>query len=170
MTETHYRKAFNSPYLSAADIVEPVALTIAKVALEVDKTKQTKESRNTAYFSEKEIRPGEELKPMVLNVHNSEVLRDMCGTPFIEHWSGPVTVYVDKNVKFGRDIVEGLRLKPRTEQTLSEDEQASVTALCKEVGCPVERIIKGYKVGSLALIPQSKYSAIVKRLEGMRGE
>ena len=36
--KTHYRKAFDSPYLSAADIVEPVVLTIRSVTLEKDKT------------------------------------------------------------------------------------------------------------------------------------
>ncbi|ESF55373.1 hypothetical protein [Salmonella enterica] len=40
--KTHYRKAFDSPYLSSADIVEPTILTIARVALESDKTKKQK--------------------------------------------------------------------------------------------------------------------------------
>lgn len=40
--KTHYRKAFDSPYLSSADIVEPTILTIARVALESDKTKKNK--------------------------------------------------------------------------------------------------------------------------------
>ena len=32
MTEKiHYRKAFDSPYLSSADIVEPTVLTVARV-------------------------------------------------------------------------------------------------------------------------------------------
>jgi hypothetical protein len=28
-TKTHFRKAFDSPYLSSADIVEPTTLTVA---------------------------------------------------------------------------------------------------------------------------------------------
>ncbi|ELM7247615.1 hypothetical protein Q2X14_003859, partial [Salmonella enterica] len=51
--KTHYRKAFDSPYLSSADIVEPTILTIARVALESDKTKKTKDVFNTAYFEER---------------------------------------------------------------------------------------------------------------------
>jgi len=47
---THYRKAFNSPYLSSADIIGQNVLTIAKVVLERDKTKKTKEDFNTCYF------------------------------------------------------------------------------------------------------------------------
>ncbi|MBR7358258.1 hypothetical protein G3W16_27950, partial [Klebsiella pneumoniae] len=66
-TKTHYRKAFDSPYLSSADIVEPTVRTIARATLENDKTKKSKDVFNTAYFEERELRPGEKLKPMILN-------------------------------------------------------------------------------------------------------
>jgi hypothetical protein len=118
--KTHYRKAFDSPYLSSADIVEPVVLTVSRVRLEPDKTKKTKDEFNTAYFVEKEIRPGEALKPMILNAGNSRTMKDLAGSAFIDDWNNiPVKIYVDKAVKFGRDTVEGLRIsteKPRTEK------------------------------------------------------
>lgn len=112
MTEkTHYRKAFNSPYLSSADITEPTVLTIARVTLELDKTKKTKDLFNTAYFVEKEIRAGEPLKPMILNAGNSKTLRALAGSAFIEDWGNTkITVYVDSSVRFGKDTVEGLRI------------------------------------------------------------
>jgi hypothetical protein len=111
--KTHYRKAFNSPYLSAADIVGSTVLTISHVRLEQDQTKKTKDYFNTAYFVEKEIRKGEVLKPMILNAHNSRVVRDLTGSHFIEDWNDlPVSLYVDSNVRFGRDTVEGLRISP----------------------------------------------------------
>ena len=66
--KTHYRKAFDSPYLSSADIVEPTVLTVKYVRLEPDRTKKTKDNFNTAHFAEKELRPGEALKPMILKV------------------------------------------------------------------------------------------------------
>lgn len=111
MEKTHYRKAFNSPYLSSSDIIEPTVLTIQRVSLEADKTKRTKDKFNTAYFVDKEIRKGEPLKPMILNVQNSRVIKDLSGSPFIDDWNNiPVTVYVDPNVRFGRDTVEGLRI------------------------------------------------------------
>ncbi|EBZ6209007.1 hypothetical protein OHR96_004249 [Salmonella enterica] len=111
--KTHYRKAFDSPYLSSADIVEPTILTIARVALESDKTKKTKDVFNTAYFEERELRPGEKLKPMILNATNSKTLKGITGSPFLEDWRGvKVTVFVDKNVHFGKESVEGLRISP----------------------------------------------------------
>ena len=109
--KTHYRKAFNSPYLSSADIVEPTILTIKCVRLEPDQTKKTKDLFNTAYFVEKEIRKGEVLKPMILNSTNSRTVKDITGSHFIEDWNDqPITVYVDHNVRFGRDTVDGLRI------------------------------------------------------------
>lgn len=112
--KTHYRKAFNSPYLSSADVVGPTILTIARVTLEADKTNKTKDFFNTAYFTEKEIRQGEPLKPMILNAHNSRIMRDLTQSHFIDDWKNiPVTIYVDCNVRFGRDTVEGLRISPQ---------------------------------------------------------
>ena len=112
--KTHFRKAFDSPYLSSADIVGPTVLTVARVTLEVDRTKKTKDCFNTAWFAERELRPGEPLKPMILNATNSNTLKKMTGSPFIEDWQNVrVTIYVDHNVKFGRDVTEGLRINPK---------------------------------------------------------
>ena len=110
-TKTHYRKAFDSPYLSSADVVDPLVFTVSKVTLEKDRTKKTQDVFNTAWFAEKEIRPGEPLKPMILNAHNSKMLKDISGSAFIEDWQNlRVMIYVDKNVRFGKDTVEGLRI------------------------------------------------------------
>lgn len=115
-SKTHYRKAFNSPYLSSADIVGPTVLTIERVSLEIDKTKKTKDYFNTAYFVEKELRPGEKMKPMILNATNSKTLAGLFESKFIEDWSGPVTIYVDPSVRFGKETMEGLRIMPQHPQ------------------------------------------------------
>ena len=115
--KTHYRKAFKSPYLSSADIVGETSLTIAKVTLEPDQTNKTKNPFNTAYFTEKEIRAGEPLKPMILNATNSKMMHSITGSHFIEDWNDVrVIVYVDPNVKNRGEIVEGLRIKKATEK------------------------------------------------------
>lgn len=139
--KTHYRKAFNSPYLSSADIVEPTTLIIKHVKLEKDRTKKTKDSFNTAYFTTAEIRKGEPLKPMILNAHNSKIMRNFADSAFIEDWNNiPVSIYVDTNVRFGRDTVEGLRINPqppKIERHVLEqgDKQwANAVAACKRDG------------------------------------
>lgn len=111
--KTHFRKAFDSPYLSSADIVEPTVLTVRCVTLEADRTKKTKDLFNTAWFAEKEIRDGEKLKPMILNATNSKTMRNLANSAFIEDWQNMrVTIYVDHNVRFGKETMEGLRISP----------------------------------------------------------
>jgi hypothetical protein len=122
--KTHYRKAFDSPYLSSADLVEPTVLTVSLVALEIDHTKKTKDLFNTAYFVEKEIRPGEKLKPMILNASNSKTMKGITGSAFIDDWLNVrITIYVDSNVRFGKETVEGLRISPHApeKKTLTPD-------------------------------------------------
>ena len=120
--KTHYRKAFNSPYLSSADIVEPAILTILRVVLEGDQTKKSKDKFNTAYFMEKEIRPGEVLKPMILNATNSRTMKDLAGSSFIDDWQNvPVTIYVDPNVKYMGDTVDGLRIEKKPPQLIKPE-------------------------------------------------
>ena len=127
--KTHYRKAFNSPYLSSADIVEPTVLTVSHVRLEPDKTKKTKDLFNTAYFTEKEIRSGELLKPMILNATNSRTMKNLTGSAFIDDWNNvSVTVYVDPNVRFGRDTVEGLRISTERPRTNKKELTPEMTA------------------------------------------
>jgi hypothetical protein len=123
-SKTHFRKAFDSPYLSSADIVEATILTVKHVRLEPDRTKKTKDVFNTAYFAEKEIRPGEKLKPMILNATNSKTMKGLTGSAFIDDWNDVrITVYVDHNVKFGKESVEGLRIMPQspTRKTLTPE-------------------------------------------------
>jgi len=109
--KTHYRKAFDSPYLSSQDIIEPTVLTISRVELQGDKSKKTKDHFNTAYFVEKEIRQGETLKPMILNATNSRTVKQLTGQHFIDDWKNvKVTIYVEHNIRFGRDSVDGLRI------------------------------------------------------------
>lgn len=166
-TKTHYRKAFNSPYLSSADITEATVLTIERVTLEKDRTKKTKDSFNTAHFVEKELRPGEPLKPMVLNATNCVVLREMCSSKFIDDWSGTVTVFVDPNVRFGRETVEGLRLKPGA-ALISAEQAAELEALITEVGADRNGFINYLKVSDLSQLPSDKYHSAVAALERKR--
>lgn len=129
---THYRKVFDSPYLSSMDVVDPITLTIARVTQETDKTKKTKDTFNTAYFVEKFIRPGEKLKPMILNATNSKTMAKITGSPFIEDWSNTrITVYVERGIKFGRDTVDGLRVMVAAERKQITPENRSMWEAAK---------------------------------------
>ena len=124
--KTHYRKAFKSPYLGSADVVEPIVVTIKVVRLEVDLTKKTTDYFNTAYFEERFLRPGEPMKPMILNATNSKFLAELTGSKYLEDWSGArVMIKVDPNVKLKKETVEGLRLAkaPNVACNMSDERQ-----------------------------------------------
>lgn len=173
--KTHYRKAFDSPYLSSADIVEPTPLTVAYVRLEPDHTKKTKDLFNTAHFVEKELRPGEKLKPMILNATNSKQMKNLTGTPFIEEWNNVrVTVYVDPNVKFGKESVEGLRISSKAPAP-----PVDVGALIDRINaCATpETLQDAWKIGGNALRESGNRDgyaklkdAVTARLEVIRAE
>lgn len=129
---THFRKVFDSPYLSSVDLVEPIVLTIQRVVQELDKTKKTKDNFNTAYFVEKFIRPGEKLKPMILNATNSKAVSKIVGSPFIEDWAGArITVYVERGIKFGRETVDGLRIAAAAERKVITPENTRMWEAAK---------------------------------------
>lgn len=109
--KTHFKKAFNSPYLSSADIEEPIEVTVSQAVIEGDKTKRSKDLFNTIYFVEKEIRQGEALKPMILNVTNCKMMKKITGSGYINDWEGArIRIYVDPNVRNRGEMVEGLRI------------------------------------------------------------
>lgn len=137
--KTHYRKAFDSPYLSSADIVEPTVLTVKCVRLEIDHTKKTKDMFNTAYFVEKEIRRGEKLKPMILNATNSKTMKGLTGSAFIDDWNNVrITIYVDHSVRFGKETVEGLRISPHA----PEDAPKQLTPAMKKAWANAKEAFK----------------------------
>jgi len=50
---------------------------------------------------------------MILNATNSKTMRKLTGSAFIDDWTNVrVTVYVDPNVRFGKETMEGLRINP----------------------------------------------------------
>ncbi len=122
--KTHYRQAFKSPYLSNEELTEPVVLTIKEVRYEKNQAGKN-EQHMVAYFIEPEIRPGMKLKPLILNVGNCKIIRGFADdSPFIEDWAGiKIRVYRDASVKFGQDIVGGVRIDPNRPR----DERAKVT-------------------------------------------
>jgi hypothetical protein len=165
--KTHYRKAFKSPYLSSADIVGSTDLTISHVTLSGDASKKSKDVFNTAYFVEKELRQGEELKPMILNATNSKTLYGLTGSHFLEDWKDVrVKIYVQDNVRFGRDTVEGLRIDTRPPEPLVTNENIQeIIGLINQTGSDVNKLLAYCKVSSLEQLNMSKYHTALNMLK-----
>lgn len=106
---THWKKPFKSDYLASCDIEgADLNLTIVNVTQEMCKLSTGDQLCNLAHFKEPNF------KPMILNVTNSKVVMKFArNSPNIEDWKNiPVSIFVDQKVRLGRDIVEGLRIRP----------------------------------------------------------
>ena len=111
--KTHFRKVFKSDHLGVADLEDLIEqgsdlkFTIKEVKQETDVIVSGKlGSHNIAYFIEK-------IKPLVLNSTNSKTLKSFNNdSPFVEDWGNTfVELFIQKNIRFGRDLVEGVRIK-----------------------------------------------------------
>lgn len=120
--KTHWKKAFKSDYLSSSDIDDrDLVLTIKHVKYQECITQSGKKFCNVAHFVEQDI------KPMILNVGNSKVVKKFAGNKtHLEDWNNiKVQIYVDTKVRFGNDTVEGLRI--RDSQPKSQTELPKIT-------------------------------------------
>jgi len=111
--KTHFRKVFKSDHLGVADLEDLIEqgsdlkFTIKEVKQEINIRVAGKlGSHNIAYFIEK-------IKPLVLNSTNSKTLKSFNNdSPFVEDWSNtPVELFIQKNIRFAGDLVEGVRIK-----------------------------------------------------------
>jgi len=130
MERTHYRKVFKSDYLSTADLEmliengKSLVFTIEKVQAEEGiKLQGKKQDANVAYFKEN-------IKPMIVNSRNSNILASFTKTNFLQEWHNiRVKLYVDNNVRFGKERVSGIRIeKTQPKETLRvylPDDEAS---------------------------------------------
>jgi hypothetical protein len=123
MAKTHYRKVFKSDHLSSFDledfIEEGVILefTIKEVKQYNSIKVAGKDTKaNIAYFVEP-------IKPMVLNATNSAILAKRTGSSFVEDWKSiPVELYILKNITFGKEKVEGIRIKEEMPKAMTEND------------------------------------------------
>lgn len=106
-TKTHWRKGDKSDYLMSWDLEADLPATIVKVVRMETKIRGKNENCRVAYFKEN-------LKPMIINVTNGQVIEKALGTHIIQDWANinlPVIIYVQGGVRFGKDTVRALRIK-----------------------------------------------------------
>ena len=106
-TKTHWRKGDKSDYLMSWDLEDELRATIVKVERKETKIRGKNEVCRVAYFKEN-------LKPMIVNVTNGNVIEKALGTHLIQDWANinlQVIVFVQGGVRFGKDTVRALRIK-----------------------------------------------------------
>jgi hypothetical protein len=153
MSNDNYRNVYKSDHLGAVDLEEfieankPLIFTIKEVKQEIGaKVAGKRGDFNIAYFVEN-------IKPWVLNSGNAKILRSFAGkeaTNSVSTWKNiPVELYVDYNVKFGSDVVSGVRIKP-VKPTIKAKEKAFFTEAqfekAKAANATIEIIEKAYQL------------------------
>lgn len=137
--KTHYRKVFKSDHLGVADLEDlleaksNMIFTIKQVRQEMGvRVAGRKGNHNIAYFQEN-------IKPLCLNAGNAKIIKGMCGSAFVEDWSGIVIqLYIDPSVSFGGEITGGVRINPNKPQTVKP-------VLKPEMTTPWTNAIAAYK-------------------------
>ena len=125
MSKTHWKKLTNPNYLGSWSFQpgEEKTVTIKEVKQEVITNQNGKEECTIAYFVE-------DVKPLILNKTNGEMIAKVWGTPYIEDWSGKkITLKVKKISAFG-DMVDAVRV--------SNKRPTAETITCQSCGKPVD--------------------------------
>jgi hypothetical protein len=128
--KTHYRKLINPDYLGAYAIEDgaDLVVTIATIGQEIIKGVGGKEELCPV------MRFSEDVKPMIVNSTNFKTLRKLFQSPYVEDWYGKqIALYADRNVRFGGEIVEGLRIRS-SQPTVQELECANCGKIIADSG------------------------------------
>ena len=145
--KTHWKQAFDSPYLGSWDLPDykDLTLTIDKVVNENSQGLKENSKFNIAYFKEKGF------KPMLLNATNSKSVKHLARSPYIEDWAGTrITLYVESVRAFGENH-DALRIRKVTAQKVKPtlDENHPKWDEIKEkvkAGLTIEQIKKHYNI------------------------
>ncbi len=126
MGKTHYKKLVDPDFLGAYAIDDEKDLVVTIRALSSEPVTGAGGKHENCPV----MRFEEEVKPMIVNATNLRTLRRLFGSPFIEDWLGrKIALYADRAVRFGTEIVEGLRIRP---EAPAEDAPA-----CGDCGKPI---------------------------------
>ena len=104
---THYKSLMNKKYLGSWDIPAGGSIIINMTGVNQEEVVGDAGKKSVCvvgYFSD--------CKPMILNSTNCSALERVFKTPYVEFWRGPIEVVVDRNVRFGGKMVEGLCIRP----------------------------------------------------------
>ena len=116
------------PYFGEQDFTSPdevKTVTVASHNIEQVQNESGKSRKGVLRFKEN-------VKPLILNVTNSKTIAKLYGKD-ADGWIGKrIALYFDPNVRFGRELVGGVRVK-------APEAQADGAALrCKACGKPIQ--------------------------------
>lgn len=103
--KTHWRKLTHPNYLGSWSFQpgEEKTVTIKEVKQEIVKNQNGSEECTVVYFEE-------DIKPLILNKTNAEMIAKVWGTPFIEDWKGLQIILKVKKVSAFGEMVDAVRV------------------------------------------------------------
>lgn len=121
MNKTHWKKLTNPNYLGsyAFQPGEEKTVTIKEVKREVVQNQNGKEECTVAYFEE-------DVKPLILNKTNCDMISKVWGTPYLEDWTGKKIILKVKRISAFGEMVDAVRV--------SKDRPAEETIICEVCG------------------------------------
>lgn len=145
---THWKQAYKSDHLACCDLDgKEVMLVIEKVVYEECTLSTGKQKCNVAYFTDKKY------KGMILNVTNAKIVKKFANnSPDLDTWINiPVTIYINPNVRFGNEVVEGLRIRPIQPKIdkpilLKSSENYTKVVAALESGINIQKVIDKYNI------------------------
>ena len=147
MNKTHWKKLTNPNYLGsyAFQPGEEKTVTIKEVKREIVQNQNGKEDCTVAHFVE-------DVKPLILNKTNCDMIAKVWGTPYIEDWSGKkITLKVKKVSAFG-ETVDAVRV--------SKDRPTDETIMCESCSRPILPAA-GKTAKEIALATKTKYGKAI---------
>jgi hypothetical protein len=144
----NYRNVYKSNHLGVVDLEELIELnkslifTIKEVKQEINTTVAGKNGNfNIAYFVEN-------IKPLVLNSGNASIVRRLSGGSVLtENWKNIlVEMYIDHDVKFAKQVVGGIKIKPNSPKTSKPIATEQTMKSAKEKGATMQQIEDLYQV------------------------
>lgn len=150
MQHIPWKRLTNPNYLGAYsfDDDKDMVLTINDVKNEVVTGENgKKETCVVIYFKENQ-------KPLIANKTNLKTIEKLYKTPYIDEWKGrAISLYIDHNVRFGKEIVDGLRIRPTIPKVSVNAQKEYKCSDCKK---PI-RAALGRTAEQLAQYTQNKY-------------
>ena len=107
MAKTDYRSLMDKPYLGAWDIPEDadLILTIDRVVQEEVKGESGRsDDCMVIHFTDAK-------KPMICNITNGKAISKVAGSKYIEDWKGVRIALYAKEVPFGREMRDAIRVR-----------------------------------------------------------
>jgi len=147
---TNFRNVYKSDHLGVIDLEEMIE---SKTSLIV-KIKEVKQERgakvagksidaNIAYF--------DNIKPLVLNSTNANVIRRITGSSHIENWAGTtIELFIDYSVKMKGEVTGGVRVKsvsvPQVKEVLSSERFEKALKAIADGKITKDSLIDGYQL------------------------